>query len=165
MNQRARRPGTGRGVRHALLAPLALLVLGLGPCGRIPGGRLSGREVEQAVEDWSFTEAFPHCQVEVRPSRPYSINANCYTANGALYLGCMHCSGKRWPSYVVADPEARVRFGDRIYPVRAVRVTESSELQATWQARARKYGAAGGPAPPGDYWLFRLESHPRSPAR
>jgi len=148
----------------ACLVPLALLALGLGPCWRIPGGRLSGQEVEQPVEDWSFTDAFPHCQVEVQPSSPYSINANCYAATRTLYVGCMRCSGKRWPTYVMADPRARVRFGDRIYPVRAVRVTDPAELQSAWQARGRKYGPGGGPGPPEDYWVFRLESQLRSPA-
>lgn len=156
---------TGRGARLALLVSLALLGLGLGPCGRMPGGRLSGQESEQAVQDWSFSDAFPHCQVEVRPSSPYSINANCYAAGETLYLGCMKCPGKCWPTYVAADPQARVRFGERIYPVRAVRVTDPSEIEAAWKARARKYGSPGASAPPEDYWLFRLESNPRRPAR
>jgi hypothetical protein len=142
---------------------LSLALLGFGPCWRIPGGRLSGEEVTQEVKDWSFSDAFPHCQVEVRPADPYSINANCYSAAGTLYLGCMNCSGKRWPSFVAADPQARVRFGDRIYPVRATRVTDAAELEAAWRARGRKYGAAGAAAPPADYWVFRLESRPRTP--
>lgn len=139
-----------------LATVLSLVCLGFGPCGRIPGTRLSGQEVTQPVTDWSFVEQIPECQIEVRPSEPYSINAMCFPVGGDLFVGCMHCAGKRWPTYLQSDPRLRVKLGDRIYPLRATRVTDPAVIQGAWEQRSRRRLAGPPPPVPADYWLFRF---------
>lgn len=142
----------------AFLLVCAPLVSGFGPCWRIPGDRLTGEEVADAVTDWSFAESIRGCQIEVRPADPYSINASCFVDGGKLFVGCMRCSTKRWPLFVAGDPHARVRLDGRIYPVVATRIHEPEVIYGAWEARWRKY-KGGAPEPvPDDYWLFRLES-------
>jgi len=109
------------------------------------------------VTDWAFADQLPGCQIEVRPSEPYSINAACFTYAGRLFVGCMRCSGKRWPTYVATDPNVRVKLGDRLYPLRANRVTDATTIQAAWNERSRKRAAGAASALPADYWLFSLD--------
>jgi hypothetical protein len=142
--------------RLVFTALLALGLVAFGPCWRIPGGKLSGTEVT-GVQDWSFVDAAPECQVEVRPTDPYSFNAYCFTVGGALHFGCMRCPTKKWPSFVAADPDVRVRFGDRIFALRANRVSDPATLRGAWDDHWRKR-KEGEPQPvPEDYWLFRLD--------
>ena len=140
-----------------LIALFSITCLAFGPCGRVPGTRLSGEEITQPVTDWSFADQLPGCQIEVRPSEPYSINAACFTYAGRLFVGCMRCSGKRWPTYVAADPNVRVKLGDRLYPLRANRVTDMTTIQAAWDERSRKHTTGAATAVPADYWLFGLD--------
>jgi hypothetical protein len=147
----------GSGERTLWLATvLSLVCLGFGPCGRIPGTRLSGEEVTQPVTDWSFVEQIPLCQIEVRPSDPYSINAVCFPVGRELFVGCMHCAGKRWPTYLQSDPQLRVKLGDRVYPLQATRMTDPTVIQAAWEERSRRHLTGPPPPVPEDYWLFRF---------
>jgi len=135
-----------------------LFVVGISPCGPIPGGKLSGQTVEDAIEDWSFCDQFKRCQVEVRASDPHSVTASCFSADGDLYVGCMKCPSKRWSGYMSLDSEARVKLGDRIYAVRAERVLDPATVASLWGARWRKYEGGDPPAVPENYWLFQLRS-------
>ena len=155
--QTTKRAARTHGSQLTLAALAALALTGFGPCWRIPGGELSGTEATGGVQDWSFVDAALDCQVEVRPADPYSFNAYCFNVGGALHLGCMRCATKKWPTFVAADPAVRVRFGERIFPLRANRVTDAATLRAAWDDHWRKR-KEGEPQPvPEDYWLFRLD--------
>lgn len=146
--------------RHARVVPLlALLLVGFGPCGRIPGTDLEGKRPKGAVLDWGFVNREPGtCALEVRPERPHSVTVNCMSANTRLYVGCTDCSGKTWSNAALADPRGRILIGDTLYPVTLTRITAQGEIDAAWSARATKYGQDPTAPQPPDYWLFHLQS-------
>jgi len=131
--------------RLPALGLLGLALLGAGPCGPFPGGRLSGSEVA-LPGDWSFVGSGSACAVEVRPAEPHSVRATCFANEGTLYVGALFAPRKRWPTFVAADADVRVQIGDDVYPLRAVRIEDAAE-------RARVLG----PEPSDSHWLYRLE--------
>lgn len=133
------------------------------PCERTPGAYLLGDEATEPVRDWSFTNdraAVPLCQIQVRTRfLPHSINLNCMAADGELYLSCSGCDGKYWSTAVLANPEARLRAGNSVYPVTVTRVLDPATLDAAWLARAAKLGSAGEARPrPDHWWSFHVVS-------
>jgi hypothetical protein len=129
------------------------------PCERTPGGWLLGEEVEEPVTDWSFANDVPLCQIQVsRGILPHSINLNCMASDGKLYLSCASCDGKAWSTAVLADPDARLRLDDRVYPVRVTRVEDPAVLDEAWRARAEKVGRGLDIPRQEGWWSFRVES-------
>ena len=109
----------------ATICLLALVAACGGPVLMIPGGALSGEVVEAPVDDWSFADdAF--IDVEFRPEDPYSVELNYIVRDGELYID--PAEGRTWFEYLKEDPRLRVRFGSRVYPVRAVLVGQPGEL-------------------------------------
>lgn len=97
-----------------------------GPLLMFPGGRLSGEVVEEPVRDWSFaSDAF--VDLETRPDDPYSIELNYIVRDGQLFIDPKE--GRTWLEHIREDPNLRVRFGRRIFPVRAVLVGRPGELE------------------------------------
>jgi hypothetical protein len=128
------------------------------PCSRLPGGYLLGDEASSAVTDWTFANDVPLCQVQVESALPHSVNLNCMSTEGRLYLSCASCEGKRWSSAALDNPSARLRVGDVVYPVTLARVTDPAELDTAWRARAAKTrGPVDAPRPEG-WWSFRVAS-------
>ena len=108
-------------------ALLVVLSLGCGgPFFMIPGGQLSGPEVSEPVDDWSFVDD-RFIDLETRPDDPYSVELNYVVRDGQLYID--PAEGRRWLDHLRKDPRARVRFGDRIYPVTAVLVGGPGEVE------------------------------------
>ena len=114
-------------MRFPMSVLLLAAVLGCsGPFFIFPGGELSGEVVTEPVTDWSFvTDTF--VDLEVRPSDPYSVELNYVVKDGQLYID--PAEGRRWLDYIREDPRVRVRFGDRIYPLKAVLVGQPGELE------------------------------------
>ena len=153
---RAARRVTPAGGRRPLgIALLATALLGMGPCGPIAGGRLPGPDATPP-NDWSIAndaEAVPRCAVEVRPDAPHSVTVNCMSWQGRLFVSCSECAPKRWSGFALDDPRGRVRVGESVYPVAFSRVVVPAELDAVWEARARKLGKEPGPRPI-EWWTF-----------
>ena len=147
-------------LRRTRVVPLlALLLFGFGPCGRMPGGELSGTAPDGIVLDWGFVNRTPGtCALEVRPDNPHSVTVNCMSANSRLYVGCTECTGKTWSAAALADPRGRILVGETLYRVSLTRITAREEIAAAWSARARKYGQDPLAPLPEDYWLFHLQS-------
>ena len=141
-----------------LVAALSFGLLGLGPCGPIPGGALRGEIDPRAVSDWSRANDVRYCQLEVGPERPRSMTVNCMSWDARLFVSCSQCAKKRWAKTVAGDPRGRVRVGERVHPVTIRRVTEPDELVAVWRARARKVGGDDTSDPKEGWWTFELES-------
>jgi hypothetical protein len=95
-----------------------------GPFLIFPGGRLSGEVVTDPVTDWSFADD-RFVDLETRPGDPYSVELNYIVKDGKLYLDPKE--GRRWLTYIRDDPRVRVRFGAKVYPVRAVLVGKPGE--------------------------------------
>jgi hypothetical protein len=79
-------------------------------------------------------------------------------SDGKLYLSCASCDGKAWSTAVLADPEARLRLDDRVYPVRVTRVEDPAVLDEAWRARAEKVGRGLDIPRQEGWWSFRVES-------
>ena len=106
---------------------LAIALVGCGgPFLVFPGGELSGEVVTEPVDDWSFVDA-TFVDLETRPEDPYSVELNYVVKDGKLYID--PAEGRTWFGYLRENPDVRVRFGDRIYPVRAVLVGEPGQIE------------------------------------
>jgi hypothetical protein len=88
-----------------------------------PGGRLSGEVVSPPPADWSFVDS-AFMDLEMRPDDPYSVTINYFVRDGALYID--PAPDRKWLGYLREDDRVRVRFGfdSRVYPLRAVLVSE-----------------------------------------
>lgn len=150
--------------RTLLLALLGIVVIGLlmtyllrCPCERIPGSTLSGQTVSDVITDWSFANDVALCQVQVQGLVPWSINLNCMAdVEGALYLSCSRCDGKYWSGRALANPQARLRVGNRVYPVLLNRLNDSDALDHAWRTRAAKTGLGLDRSRPDHWWSFRV---------
>ena len=144
-------------LRYCLACVAATALVGVGPCGPIAGGALSGPEHAEPVDDWSFANEVPRCAVEVQPDDPHSVTVNCMSWQRRLFVSCSSCAGKTWSGIAVEDPRGRIEIGDRVYPVQASRVEAPDLLDQVWNARARKLGDEASQRPEG-WWTFELRS-------
>ena len=162
-----------KAVQGKVLTAVVLLILGIAvaaalawsfycPCERTPGGYLLGTEADAPVADWSFVNdasAVPLCQIQVQVGLlPHSVNLNCMADGGELYLSCASCDGKRWSMAALEDPDARLRAGDKVYPVRVTRITDPQALDRAWVARAAKLGRPTDTPRQDGWWSFRVVS-------
>jgi hypothetical protein len=114
-----------RRVVAALAVALATSACG-GPMLGIPGGELSGEVVTEPVDDWSFVDDL-FVELETRPEDPYSVELNYIVIDGRLYID--PAEGRTWLEHIRADPDVRVRFDGRVYPMKAVLVGRPGELE------------------------------------
>lgn len=158
------KPNFGR-VLILLLAGLSLTLVSIGvgyffycPCERTPGGWLLGDEITGPVADGSFANDVGLCQIQVSAVLPHSINLNCMSANGKLYLSCSRCDGKYWSNAALENSLARIRIDDRVYPVKITRVQDPKVLDEAWLARVTKLGRSTESQRPGHWWSFNIVS-------
>ena len=166
-------PATRRGRPMLLIALVTLGVVLFGgtsywavacPCDRTPGLYLRGNVATAPVNDWSFANQVPLCQIQVDAGLlPHALNLNCMaTSTGELYLSCAGCDGKRWSTAALANNQARLRLNDTVYPVTLTRVMDPAELDRAWIARAAKTGNPNNAGPRQEgWWSFRVESRSR----
>lgn len=140
------------------LAAVALVLAGCEPIGPIPGGRLHGELVEDAVEDWSFAAPYQTILLETRrASDPHSVTVWCFIHDGHLYIPSRHPREKKWVHNVLEDPRVRLKIGGRIYPARAEHVTDEAELAVAVPALLEKYDLEPPtPEEARDAWVFRI---------
>jgi len=141
-------------VRSALAA---LIGLALG-CGPVPGGALRG-VVTPAPAVWTETLGGDRaiCEVESRPADPHSIQLECFVKDGALFAQSHRWAlaewwpGESWAAIWIEHPDVRVRIGEQIFELRAVRVTDAALRDPILKERGYD------PVPAGIV-LFRLEA-------
>ena len=138
-----------------VLTGVLVTVLTACPCSRIPGMWLSGDEVA-APDSWEFANSAPLCQLEVSTWYTRSINLNCMSAQGDLYVSCSRCEGKQWSTQALINQNARIRINGTVYPVKLRRVTQASELDRAWLARSNKFGRDPDSPRPDHWWSFHL---------
>lgn len=135
-----------------------LLAVPLTGCERpfvlLPGGALEGPTVP-APASWAFTDEVKTVQLETRPAEPYSVNIWVIALDPHLYV---HAGASRsaWVEHLEADPNARVRVGDTLYELTAVRVTEQAEFDRFSDAYEAKYGRRPRNENVAEAYLFRL---------
>ena len=134
----------------------SLLGLALG-CGPVPGGALSGA-VTPAPASWAEVldgdRAF--CEIESRPADPHSIQLECFLVEGALFAQSHRWAlagwwpVESWAAIWLEQPDVRVRIGEQVFELRAVRVTDPAVREPILKDRGYD------PVPDGIV-LFRLE--------
>lgn len=111
---------------------LCLLLVSLAlACGPFPAGKLSGKPTP-LPETWApLTEGLDGiCEVESRASDPHSIQLQCYTHAGKLYVHSHRWARapwypvESWAEIWLEEPAVQVRLGDALYSLEAVAVTE-----------------------------------------
>ena len=129
-------------MKPRLLFAVVLLLGCIDPDERRPGLWLSGERVEEAVTDWSFTDAHP--QVWIQVATPYwvahSVTLVCSQIDGQLYVGARNPSEKNWVSYVESDPAVRLKFGEKLYDVVLEVIDDTAEQERIRAAYSAKYG-------------------------
>ncbi len=147
--------------------PLALIlvslaILGCEPKEQRPGLRLSGEVVEEDVTDWSFTDDHQTIFVETLTwyLLPHSVTTVVFRHGDHLYVPSRNPEGKRWVANVLRDPGVRLKIGDRIYPRRAVRVTDPELVAELYAAIGQKYERLSHRRSEGpELWFFRMDPH------
>jgi hypothetical protein len=131
----------------AIVALLALRVVGLDPHERRPGLWLRGDVVTTPVTDWAFTDRYPTIYIQTRSwyLLPHSVTITCVAQGGQLYLtsvfrqGSPFPDGKRWTSNVMRDPRVRLKIGNQIFDETLSLVTDPAERAAVLESKAKKY--------------------------
>ena len=116
-----------------VFALILLLTACTDPLISIPGGRLSG---EAASVPAKWTSVPDVVQVEFRPDDPYSINIWAVVTDGALYIATQDA---RWVPMIEANPEVRFRVDEKVYEMKAVRVTDETRAQTIGKTYEQKY--------------------------
>jgi hypothetical protein len=158
---------TLKGIATVLaLIVITLLVLYLNrsdPYRIIPGRQLSGEEVTEPVEDWSFVQQYRTITNEVRPSDPYSFNTGYVFHDGVLYVPSGNGGESRWAQFLLQDPNMRIRVGNRLYRARATRVEDPELVSELHRARGRRNPDREERTPEelarlARVWFFRIDS-------
>ncbi len=151
---------------------LLLVVIGFaaryhdGPLGPFPGGAMTGEIVDAPVSDWAAllpenADLRKYIEVQVSPDAPRALTTAYTVRDGKLYVHALLAARKTWPSLALADDRVVVRVGGRLYPLRAVRVTDPAELAPLAEQLGEIEPGAGADADALPTWYFRME--PRAP--
>ncbi len=136
---------------RTFLVGLAALLVGFAsgcvePEDRRPGLRLSGELVNEAINDWSFSDEYQEIHLETQTwyMIPHSVTTVCAGLGEKLYVPTIYFEGGEWPdkvwnSNVDSDPRVRLKMGGKIYEREAVVVEDPAEVQVALQALAAKY--------------------------
>ncbi len=144
------------------LIMMTVLVLYLNrtdPWAQLPGKRITGEEVTERIEDWSFMEPSTRVILEVRPSDPYSLYIRAYQHKGVLYLNSISPEN-RWTQFLLEDPNLRLKVENEIYKVRATRVEDSALVTEIQKAMEQVSPSLRERTPEerAQNWYFRVDS-------
>jgi hypothetical protein len=111
------------------------------PSDERPGFGLSGEVVQQAVEDWSFSEDSGEIFIETVTSYwiPHSVTAWCVTVGDELYVAADDADKKSWVANVASDPNVRLKIIDKVYEQKLEPVTDATTIAAIDEGFVRKY--------------------------
>ena len=144
-------------MRHVALLSVCLFALGCGPTGPLPGGGLSGEVATNLPADWSFTDEEMTVQLETRPEDPYSVNLWGVSLGDRFYLASGRGGEATWVAHIAEDPNVRLRVGETIYELRAVRVSNDTHGERFLEALTHKYDWEPSSSEADEAWLFRLD--------
>jgi hypothetical protein len=136
---------------------------GCAPFLVFPGGELRGTLDSSVIDDWVFTDEVEFVQIETRPDRPYSVQVYGVGSGNAFYIASQGWRGElgstdraRWVDHLAEDPRIRLRVGETLYELKALRVEDDSEVERIRKLFLKKYGDAA------DSWGF-WQSKPKAP--
>jgi len=131
----------GEAMKRAMAILFGVLMLSVGcggPVVMIPGGALSGT-VQPVPSDWGFSDEFENIQLETRPSDPYSVNLWGVGEGATFYIASGRGLESRWARHIEADSNVRLRLGENIYELRAVRTDDPKDREEFMAALKAKY--------------------------
>jgi len=134
-----------------------LAVALLSGCGPVPGGGLGGTDAP-VPSDWSATLGGERatCEGESRPDDPHSVRLECFVYKGQLFVRSHRFAFapwwlvESWAEIWIEHPDVRVRVGDELFALTAIRITDPGQREAVLQSLGYD------PVPDG-MALFRLE--------
>lgn len=141
-------------VRNIILSGIAILA-GCGPIGPVPGDAIDGEPIP-APQSWASSDTVEVITVETNPAEPYSVNIWGVGVDPFLYIGASD-PDSTWAQNIQQDERVRVRMGDGIYDLKAVRVDDPGTQEVIRQAFIRKYEMDPDEAAFEGAALFRLE--------
>ena len=121
-----------------------------------PGLHLTGEPVAIPA-DWSFSNDYKEIAVEVQTPYflPHSVTIWCAEVDGVLYIGARNPESKRWPGWVDAHPDVRLKIGEKLYEVSLMPLDQPERIDRLRRAYAAKYelpATPPGEGPPIRYW-------------
>lgn len=119
----------GEAMKRSIMILLGILglVFGCGgPLVMISGGELSGT-IQAVPSDWTFSDEFETVQLETRPSDPYSVNVWGVAVGATFYVASGTGLETAWAQHIEEDPNIRLRVGEDIYELRAVRTNDPND--------------------------------------
>jgi len=130
-----------------------LLVTG---CAYIPfsGGELEGT-VTPIPDDWSNIADVDIIQIETNPSDPYSVKLWVTVMDNVPYL---HAGANlaTWVEHLQLNPELRLKHDEKIYELKAERVTSADEFKRLGEIYNEKYGNYPRVPDIKEVYLYRL---------
>ena len=86
---------------------------------------------------------------------PHSVTIWCAEVDGVLYIGARNPESKRWPGWVDAHPDVRLKIGEKLYEVSLMPLDQPERIDRLRRAYAAKYelpATPPGEGPPIRYW-------------
>lgn len=146
------RSRSGLGLVCILLVLMAISCNG--PTGLMAGGGIDG-EAQPAPSDWAFAGDAGLAVLETRPEEPYSVNLAYTVLDGVLYVNAGGTE-TQWVKNMDSDPRVRLRIEDSVYELRAVRVTDSAEIESFAKAWLDQSFFRRDPLGYDEVWIYRL---------
>src|SRR5258706_5563305 len=136
---------------------VALLAITWSGCGPVPGGALSGT-VTPPPSAWSadLPNGKRICERESRAEKPHSIQLECCTYDGRLFVQSHRWAlsswwpVESWAAIWIAHPQVKVRLGDELFELQAVQITDAAQRESVLHFRGYD------PVPPGIV-VFRFD--------
>ena len=122
----------------AAIATVSCAVGCEGPIAMFPGGELSG-EVRPVPESWRFSDAVEEVQLETRPGEPYSVNVWGVAVGKRFFIASGRGMQNAWAQHIAADPRVRLRIGEHLFELRAVRNDDLLDRRRFLAAARIKY--------------------------
>lgn len=125
-------------MRILILLCVCLFTIGCEPIVMISGGELSG-EVQPIPSSWAFTDDVDTIQLETRPTDPYSVNIWVVRMGDGIYVVAGAGPETTWAQHIEQDPNVRLRVGDALYELRAVKANDEANRASFLVAAKKKY--------------------------
>lgn len=134
----------------------ALCLTACEPMGPVAGGSLAGNTTA-APDEWSAISTVENVLIETNPDDPYSVTVWGVDTGANYYVASGDGGDTRWAENLVANPGVKLKIGDTLYALNAVRVTDSTELSTVFARYVAKYDLDPTKNFAKDAWVFRLD--------
>ncbi len=121
-----------------VLSLVLVLSVGCEPFMMFAGGELAGTP-KPVPRDWRFSDAYEEVQLETRPEDPYSVNIWGVSVGRRFLIASGRGMENAWAQHIEANPNVRLRIGDDIFELRAVRTDDGMDRRMFLSAAQRKY--------------------------